>query len=281
MCGQCVIDHVRQSMMDRRRLMFGAAAAAAGIGALSRPAPASAQAPTPGAPSGSFTGVADLTHTLSDTFPTFGGAPGFSAEQLYERARDGYNLFILTTDEHTGTHVDAPLHFSADGQSVDEIPAASLVAPLVIVDIAAKAADDPDAMVTPDDLAAWMSAHGEMPDGCCVAMHSGWADKVTGDGFRNADEGGTMHFPGFHPEAAAMLMEDTGAVAIAVDTLSLDHGASADFATHNLWLPSGRYGIECVAGLGALPAAGATLVVGAPKHKGGSGGPARVFALTA
>ena len=76
-----------------------------------------------------------------------------------------------------------------------------------------------------------------------------------------------------------MLMEETGAVAMAVDSLSLDHGPSGDFATHYAWLPSGRYGIECIAGLSQVPAAGATLVVGAPKVGRGTGGPARIFAM--
>ena len=88
-----------------------------------------------------------------------------------------------------------------------------------------------------------------------------------------------MHFPGFHVEAATMLMEETGTVAIAVDTLSLDHGPSADFATHYAWLPTNRYGIENIAGLDQVPAAGATLVVGAPKFGKGTGGPARIFAM--
>ena len=76
-----------------------------------------------------------------------------------------------------------------------------------------------------------------------------------------------------------MLMEETGAKSIAVDTLSLDHGPSADFATHYAWLPTNRYGIENLAGLDQVPASGATLVVGAPNHTGGSGGPARIFAM--
>jgi kynurenine formamidase len=44
-------------------------------------------------------------------------------------------------------------------------------------------------------------------------------------------------------------------------------------------LPTGRFGIECLANLDKVPAAGATIVIGAPKHRGGSGGPARIFAL--
>ena len=269
MCDRCVIEGVKDRMLSRRA-MLGAGAAMAAAPLALRPAPARAMAH--GAP-------VDLTHTLSAEFPTFGGAPGFAAEQQFAFADDGYNLFVLRIDEHTGTHLDAPLHFSADGQSVDQLAVESLVCPLCVVDIAAKAAEDPDAQLTPDDLEAWIAANGEIPDGACVAMHSGWADRLPGDGFRNADADGVMHFPGFHLEAAQMLLE-TGAAAIAVDTLSLDHGPSADFAVHYEWLPAGRYGIECVAGLAGMPAAGATLVVGAPKHAGGTGGPARLIALT-
>ena len=98
------------------------------------------------------------------------------------------------------------------------------------------------------------------------------------DGYRNFD-GKAQHYPGFHVEATTMLMEETGASSLAVDTLSLDHGISADFATHYAWLPTGRFGIENVANLDKVPASGATLVIGAPKHKGGTGGPCRLIAL--
>ncbi|MEM9032625.1 MAG: cyclase family protein, partial [Pseudomonadota bacterium] len=123
-----------------------------------------------------------------------------------------------------------------------------------------------------------ISANGDIPDGACVAMNSGWSDKVRTDGFRNADADGTQHYPGFHIEATQMLLE-TGASAIAVDTLSLDFGPSPDFATHYAWLPANRYGIECLANLDQVPEAGATLVVGAPKTGKGTGGPARIFAM--
>jgi kynurenine formamidase len=224
-------------------------------------------------------GVFDMTHTLGPDFPTYFGEPQFAADQLFNFADNGFNLFNLTINEHTGTHVDAPLHFSADGASVDAIPVSDLVIPLCIVDIRAKAAGDVDAQVTPDDLKAWIAANGPIAERACVAMNSGWAAKVATDAFRGADAEGKLHFPGFHIEATQMLLEETSAVAMAVDTLSLDHGPSPDFATHYAWLPAGRYGIECIAGLDGLPAAGATLIVGAPKHAGGSGGPARIFAM--
>lgn len=271
MCDLCVMNAVKDRMLSRRSF-FKAGAAATAAAALTGGATTPAMAAGHG-------GVVDMTHPFDADFPTWDGAPGISYNKAFDFAKDGFNLYNLTTNEHAGTHVDAPLHFSADGKSVDEIPVSNLICPLCVVDIAGRAAENADTMVTPDDLTAWISANGEIPDGACVAMHSGWASKAPGAGFRNADSDGVQHYPGFHVEAAQMLMEDTGAVSIAVDTLSLDHGASQDFATHYAWLPSNRYGIECLAGLDQMPATGATLVVGAPKIVGGTGGQARIFAM--
>jgi kynurenine formamidase len=271
MCNACVIESVKNSMLSRRNLFRAAAGgaaavAAAGTGALS---PAIAAAPA---------SVTDLTHELYEEFPTFFGPQQFFREQKFNFKEHTFNLFELRYSEHTGTHMDAPLHFSADGLSVAEIPVTDLVVPLAVVDIRAKAAEDPDAEVTPDDLKAWISANGEIPEKACVAMNSGWSQHLGSDKFRNADAEGKMHFPGFHVEAVKMLLETT-ATGIAVDTLSLDFGKSPDFITHNTWLPAGRWGIEAIANLDQLPAKGATLVVGAPKVRGGTGGPSRVLAL--
>ena len=270
MCHHCVTESVRRRMLSRRAFLAAApAAAAAAVATTVAAPPALARSST----------MEDLTHTLSPEFPTFFGVPGITMNQKFTFKDNGFNLFEMLVNEHTGTHMDAPLHFSADGASVDAIPVGQLIVPLAVVDIRAKAAEDPDAQLTPEDLAAWKEANGDFPAGGAVAMLSGWADHVATGKFRNVDDAGVMHFPGFHPDATQMLLDETDAVGIAVDTLSLDHGASKDFATHYAWLPAGRWGIECIANLDRLPAAGATLIVGAPKHKGGTGGPARIFAM--
>lgn len=271
MCDACVMNVVKERMLSRRDFFKTGAAvgAAASIG----------MAAAPAAMAAGHGSVVDLTHAYDGEFPTYFGAPGITTEQPFNFAEHGFNLFNLSVNEHTGTHIDAPLHFSADGLAVDEIPVSSLVVPLCVIDIAERAATNADAQVTPDDLSAWIAEHGDIPEGACVAMHSGWADKTGGDGYRNVRADEKMHFPGFHIEATRMLLEETSAVAIAVDTLSLDHGPSETFDTHYAWLPENRYGIENLAGLGNVPAAGATLVVGAPTHRGGTGGPARIFAM--
>jgi len=271
MCDICVINAVKDKMLSRRSFFSAGAAmtAAAALGAGST-SPAMAQG---------HGKVVDMTHVYDDKFPTYFGTPGITYNKKFDFKKDGFNIFALSHAEHVGTHVDAPMHFSADGQSVDEIPVENLVCPLAVIDIAARAEGNADTQVTPDDIKAWISANGPIPENACVAMHSGWAGKTGGKGFRNADEKGMMHFPGFHVETAKMLMEETKATSIAVDTLSLDHGISADFATHYAWLPTNRYGIECLSNLDKVPASGATLVVGAPTHRAGSGGPSRIFAM--
>ncbi|MEQ8395464.1 cyclase family protein [Thalassobaculum sp.] len=272
MCHHCVVESVKRRMLSRRDIFkvtaAGAAAAAVGTAAGASPALAAGTGQ-----------VEDMTHELHPAFPTYFGESQFATEEKFSFDKNGFNLSVITVNEHTGTHVDAPLHFSKDGQSVAEIPVANLVVPLAVVDIRAKASADPDAQVTPEDIKAWIASNGPLPDKCCVAMNSGWDKHAATDKFRNVGADKKMHFPGFHPEATKMLMEESSAVGMAVDTLSLDFGQSGDFATHYAWLPSNRWGVECIANLDKVPAKGATLVVGAPKHRGGSGGPARVFAL--
>ncbi|WP_308916968.1 cyclase family protein [Jannaschia sp. LMIT008] len=269
MCHACVMEGAKRHMMNRRDLFGGAAAGAAAVaaGAMSaRPALAQAQGR-----------VVDLTHTFTPDFPTFWGGPGLAMEETVNFAESNYQSFRLTADEHAGTHLDAPLHFSEGSASVDEIAAEALMCPLCVIDISDRAAEDPNATVTPEDVEAWVSANGDIPEGACVAMRSGWAAKVGDPSFRGPGDG-TLAFPGF-AKAATDLLIDADVACIAVDTLSLDPGDSADFAVHYSWLPAGRYGIECVANLDAMPAAGATIVVGAPKHGGGTGGQARVLGI--
>lgn len=269
MCDACVMNRVAGAL-GRRGMLAAAAAGAAMLGLAARPAEAQVR-------SAPVSRVVDLTHTLRADFPTFDGAPAFQMEQAMSFATNGYNVKKFTYFEHTGTHFDAPIHFSADGATVDRIPVESLVCPLVVLDLRAQAAAAPDYQATPEDIARHEAANGRIPAGACVAMNSGWDSRAGGAAFRNVAND-VMRFPGFRPDVAPLLIERNVA-GVAVDTLSLDHGPSTTFGFHTNWLGSGRWGIECIANLGALPASGATLVAGAPKIAGGTGGHGRVIAL--
>lgn len=226
-----------------------------------------------------FRRAVDLTHLITEDFPTFFGTPNLEIETLFSFDPNGFQMYRWHLVEHTGTHMDAPFHFSPDGMSADQVPLSMLIIPLVVVDIRRKAEENPDAQLTVEDLRRWERRHGRIPRDACVAMNSGWAEKVNTPEFRNADENGVLHFPGFHAEAAQFLLEERRVTGIAVDTLSLDYGPSPDFAVHFLWLPSNRWGMEAVANLNDVPPRGATLIVGSPKVIGATGGISRLIAL--
>ena len=178
MCHHCVIDSVKPSLLGRRGLLTGGLAAA-GAAALASALPAQPALAQPA------TKAEDLTHELHEAFPTFFGSQQVFKEPKFTFAKDTFNLNEWRINEHTGTHIDAPLHFTADGKSVAELPVEDLVAPLVVIDIRAKAAENADAQLTPDDIKAWTDSHGDLPDGAVVALLSGWGEHVGTDKFRN------------------------------------------------------------------------------------------------
>jgi kynurenine formamidase len=274
MCVPGCEEAVRRAL-TRRGFFTRTGAIAAGFAA-SVAAPAAEQV----SPPRSFRTVVDLTHTMSAEFPTFLGVPGIEMQKQFDIGKDGFNLYWWRIIEHAGTHLDAPIHFSTAGATADKIDAATLVVPLAVINVADRAAQNPDYQVSRQDLLDWEGRNGRLPDDCCVAMLSGWAQHVTNAArYAGKDAAGVFHFPGFSPDAADWLIKERRVQGLAVDTLSLDHGPSKDFKTHYLWLPSGRWGLENVANLDGVPAAGATLVAGLAKVKDATGGPTRVVAL--
>lgn len=282
MCPPNCLHKVCETATRRGLLKAGftfGAAAAAGLSPMGA-ATARAQTQAPAGKSITFSGLADLSHTLYEGFPTFSGDKWFTMERPVTWAKDKVNLNRWTLMEHTGTHLDAPIHFSEDGLTADLIPIEDLLAPLAVIDIRGNAASDPDAYLTPDDIAAWEGRNGPIPEGACVAMNSGWAALLSTPKFTGRDAEGRNHTPGFHPEAAELLIKERSVKGIAVDTLSLDRGlASGEFPVHYAWLGSGRWGAEALANLDSVPEAGSHIFLGGPKVAGATGGPTRIVAL--
>ncbi len=226
--------------------------------------------------------VIDLTHALNDHSPNWEGTEKspFSATELGDLKRDGYFSRVFTTQEHYGTHLDAPAHFAAGGWTVDQIPADRLVRPLVVIDVRKQSKSNADYQVSVQDIAGWEEAHGAIPAGAVVMAYTGWDDRWGSQkNYRNEQSDKLMHFPGFSVDAAKFLVKSRDVVGLGIDTLSVDVGTSTNYAVHQLTLGQGVYHLENVANLGLVPPAGATVVVAPIKLEGGSGGPARVFAL--
>jgi kynurenine formamidase len=229
---------------------------------------------------GGKTRVIDLSYAINDKLvPWPGDKKYFEAKINATVEKNGYFTRSFWMLEHYGTHLDAPAHFPPGTATVDQIPANKLFGPAVLLDVRDEAAKDADYRLPVSKIEKWEHAHGRIPPGAIVLLRTGWASRwPTVQKYRNQDQQGKMHFPGYSVEAAKLLIE-RGVSGLGCDTLSADYGASEDFSVHHLALGAGLYHLENLSDLSAVPEAGAFLVVAPIKLEGGSGGPVRVFAL--
>jgi len=275
MCLPGTVETVRkeirkegQPRFDRRTAILGGMGAAMAVAF-----PAKAHAVRPAKKR-----VQDLTHVFTAGFPVFAFDPPARAT-LVTIPSAGFYAQKWTLGEHSGTHMDAPGHFVLGGRLSPEITPEELIVPIVVIDISARAASDPDTVVTPDDLLRFERRHGRIPDGALVAMNSGWAGKIDDLlEFKGGPAFPGYHFPGFGLDAAMWLAENRDVTGIGVDTLSLDPGNSLTFPVHVNFLGTDRYGLENLANLDKIPPRGATAYVGLIPWEEGSGGPCRVIA---
>ena len=286
MCSPDVIAAVRRNFstnqtISRRSAVRAALAAGVATASASHVLAQTPQATPIASPvPGIRATVVDLTHTITPEIPLWPGHEAFAHEAVKTIAAEGFYQQKVSFWEHTGTHFDAPVHFVEDAVTADQVDIAQLFAPIAVIDISARAADDPDTALTVDDIVAYEESYGEIPAGALVALNSGWQQYWdTPEAFVNLDADGVQHYPGFSPDAAEFLTSQREIVGIAVDTLSQDPGNSTDFGTHITILGAGKYGIEGVANLAAVDPAGASVFVGAPKWADASGGPSRIIAI--
>jgi kynurenine formamidase len=196
-----------------------------------------------------------------------------------------YSANRFRTAEHSGTHIDAPIHFRKDAHTVDQIPLDRLIGPGAMVDVSEACKQNADYLVTIADFEAWeRHNHGRL-DGTIVLVRTGWARfwpdraKYLGTAEVGKDAIAKLHFPGLDPAAATWLVTQRNIKAIGIDTASIDRGQSQNFASHVVLCSHNAPAFENVADLAELPATGFTIVALPMKISGGSGGPLRIVAL--
>ena len=226
------------------------------------------------------TRVLDLSYAINDKLvPWPGDKRWFEAQVNATVAKNGYFTRSFWMLEHYGTHLDAPIHFPPGKATVDQIPAKQFFGPAVVLDVHEEGAKDADYQAPASRVEQWERKNGRILEGSIVLLRTGWSSRwPDAQKYRNQDARGKMHFPGFSAEAAQLLISRRVS-GIGCDTLSVDYGASEDFAVHRLVLGAGLYQLENLSDFGEVPEAGAFLVVAPIKLEGGSGGPVRVFAV--
>jgi len=237
--------------------------------------------------------VVDLTAPLSETTPVlrlpepFANTAHFALHELsrYDENGPAWYWNDISTGEHTGTHVDAPVHWvtGRDGPDVSQLPAQRLVGPAVVLDVRERVAADPDFLLEIEHVEGWIAEHGALPAGGWLLYRTGWAARSQDEeAFLNADETGP-HTPGISVACAKWLAEQTPILGVGVETVGTDagaaHGFDPPFPCHSYLLGAGKFGLTQLQNLDRLPATGALLVAAPLPIVGGSGSPARVLAL--
>jgi len=194
-----------------------------------------------------------------------------------------YSSFSVSTPEHGGTHLDAPIHFAETGQTSDRIPLERLIAPAVVIDITQQAAADPDYRLSAEDVTAWETANGRIDAGTIVLLRTGWSrfwpDKKAYLGDDTPGDASHLHFPSYGEAAARLLVEERNVAALGADVASIDYGASADFIVHRVAMARDVPGFENLMNLDQIPVRGAWVAALPMKIAGGSGGPLRAVAI--
>jgi len=232
--------------------------------------------------------IVDLTHPLdSDAIYWPTDTQGFKLTPIFKGKTEGpegffYVAFRFCAPEHGGTHLDAPYHFAEGRKTTAEIPVQRLIGPAIVIDISAKAAKDPDYVLSVEDVTAWEADHGKVPTGAIVLLRTGWSarwpNKLTYLGDDTPGDASNLHFPSYGPAAARMLI-DRGAMVLGVDTASIDNGPSRKFLVHRIAGAANVAGLENLTNLEKLPPTGAWVAALPMKIAGGSGAPARVVAF--
>jgi arylformamidase len=173
---------------------------------------------------------------------------------------DVCNLSLLTMGSHTGTHVDAPYHFLADGPRLGEVALDRMIGEALVADLRGRAAIDAAVLETvtalrPGDILL-----------CRTDNSARWASPEFRRDFT------------YLTEDAATLLVERGVRAVGIDYLSIERFGSADFPVHHRLLGAGVFVIEGL-DLSAVEPGRYTLVCLPLKFSELDGAPARAVLL--
>ena len=235
--------------------------------------------------------LVDLTHAFEPGIPHWPGFPDEKRETTYwyEKGRGtmgtGFFAETYTLAGQWGTHVDPPAHFVKGLRTVDEIELKEMILPLVVIDVHEEAAKNADYTLTLERVKKWETDHGAIPEGSFVALRTDWSKRwPDAEKIANKDSAGIAHYPGWGKEALKYLYEERKITASGHETTDTDPGIATsknDYSLETYILGTNHYQIELLTNLDQVPEAGAIVIVSFPKPKGGSGFPARVFAIVA
>ncbi len=193
--------------------------------------------------------------------------PGSTQQDRYSHVVDLTDAQNATAPHATEsrTRIIAPGALIPGTWAAGQIPPERLVAPLVVMDL--NAAQDGSPQISLDDIAAWESRHGMIPQGAVVAIRHARAHDAptTNDLSTNAlsTHDLSMPFP-IARDAAQFLMDARYTIGFAVETpvnLTSDRTLARQLALH------GSYVVEGATRFTSLPATGSLIIVAPARNK--------------
>lgn len=186
----------------------------------------------------------DLTHSMKQGMPSWPTDPPYRHKTLeIDGQEELFMHYEISLDEHSGTHVDAPRHRYAEGNSIDCMPLPQFYGHAVKIEAAQIGKCG---LLTKKDIAEWEAAYMQIRSGDIVVLHFGW------DQFWEDKTKFLKNWPGISEEAARYLI-DKQIKGVGTDALSIDQYGSLNFPAHEILLKQEITIIENLANLEKLP----------------------------
>src|SRR6056297_2006558 len=120
----------------------------------------------------------DLTHEYSDETLYWPTSNPFKLDTVFVGTTDAgfyYESYEFRSAEHGGTHLDAPIHFYKNRQTVEELSVDQLTGRAAVIDVKEKAAANRDYQIQIEDIEAWEKENGVLQEGVIILFNTGFA----------------------------------------------------------------------------------------------------------
>ena len=151
--------------------------------------------------------IVDLSWEFTADTPIYPGDPEPSVSVATTLENEGYNLSTLVMGTQTGSHVDAPYHFSNEGATIDQMELDFFLGDAIVVRVTDKKAEE---AITMEDIEPYKE---QIIPGKIVLFNTNWYKK------RGTEE--FFHHPYVNGEVAHYLVEQ-GVRFIGIDTINAD-----------------------------------------------------------
>lgn len=212
----------------------------------------------------SIKSIVDLSHVLNNDTQVYPGDPQPNIEVATTLNNEGYNLFNVFLGSQSGSHVDAPYHFSNEGKTIDQIDLKCCMGRAVVIDMSDKSFDEE---ILESDIEPYMN---EIESSQIVLFRTDWYKKAGSEEF--------LHHPFLSKNGGKLLLQK-GIQTIGIDAINIDSSGGDEFPIHDMYAASGGMIAENLANFDLINFENPFFIALPLKLKGCDGSPVRAVAV--